>query len=147
MSRKRRLLIGICAAVLLAAPVFVPVKIALSSEEDAKKEEYYLVHHISEGSTDGPLWICYGDVSGEWDSQLVFVPIMTGSSPEKWLSSAAYHGEHFLVYGTLDAETQTLHCSGWDIVGEIHRDGETLRPDFRSYLTLLDLKWFDAILN
>ena len=72
---------------------------------------------------------------------------MTGSSPENWLSSDVYNGEYFLVYGTLDRETQTLHCDDWDIVGEIFRDRDTLRPDFRYHLTLLDLKWFDKILN
>ncbi len=147
MSRKRRLLIGICAAVLLAAPIFAPIKIAVSSEKDAKADKYFLVHHISEYTTDGPLWICYGDESGEWDWQSVISPVMTGNAPTDWLSSDAYDGEHFLVYGTLDRETGTLHCDSWDIVGEIYRDGETLRPDFRCYLTLLDLKWFDKILN
>ena len=147
MSRKRKCLIALCATLFLTAPAYVPIKISLSSEANARKEEYYLVHHISAGSTDGPLWICYGDASGEWESQLVFVPLMTGSSPENWLSSDVYNGEYFLVYGTLDRETQTLHCDDWDIVGEIFRDGDTLRPDFRYHLTLLDLKWFDKILN
>lgn len=127
---------------LLLAMVLAPVKIALSSEEDARKENYYLVLHISEGSTDGPMWICYGDESGEWDWQSVVSPAMTGNAPTRWLSSDAYDGEQFLVYGTLDRETQTLHCDGWDIVGEIHRSGEMLCLDIPYYFTMLDLKFF-----
>ncbi len=124
---------------------FIPIKISISSEDEIKNENYYIISLIPEGSTDSGNWICY-DQDGIRYINVVF----QGKFPQNILSPDIYKsGTTFVIYGKIKKESDSyiLQSEAWDILYNINRNCDSLRIDFERFITIYDTKYFDFILK
>lgn len=122
---------------------FIPIKISISSEDKIKNDSYYIISLIPEGSTDSGNWICY-----DQDGVRYINVIFEGKLPQNILSTDIYvSGTTFVIYGELIKESGSyiLQSEAWDILYNVNRDCDSLRINFKKFITIYDTKCFDFI--
>lgn len=122
---------------------FIPIKISISSEDKIKNDSYYIISLIPEGTTDSGNWICYDQDGVEYINV-----IFEGKLPQNILSTDIYaSGTPFVIYGELIKESGSyiLQSEAWDILYNVNRDCDSLRIDFKKFITIYDTKYFDFI--
>lgn len=134
-----------CVSVMIGivALSFIPIKISIPSENEIKNDNYYIISLIPEGSTDSGSWICY-DQDGKRYINVVF----QGNLPQNILSTDIYaSGTTFVIYGNLIKKSNSyiLQSEDWDIIYNINRNCDSLRIDFKRFITIYDTKYFDFI--
>lgn len=122
---------------------FIPIKISISSEDKIKNDSYYIISLIPEGATDSGNWICC-----DQDGVRYINVIFEGKLPQNILSTDIYvSGTTFVIYGELIKESGSyiLQSEAWDILYNVNRDCDSLRIDFKRFITIYDTKCFDFI--
>lgn len=148
--KKFLLIIAVC----ILCSFFIPIKIAFNAIESISDESCLIVRQISSGSTEGRLWLCIGDSNGIYTNDGYIVELY-GKVPQDVLSSDIYdNGETtFVIYGSVNNnkldidDINFINYRGWDFIGNISRDSESLRLPFKNYITIYDLKFFDFMLS
>lgn len=131
--------------IVLVVSAVLPIKISIKSEDDIDSEEYYIVYLVPEGTTDAGQLECH-DQNDIYYHNISF----EGKLPDNILSEDVYkHGTTFIIYGDLtqNDDSYILHSQDWDILYQVNRDPESLRIDFRRFITIYDMKWFDFLLS
>lgn len=127
----------------IIALCFIPIKISISSEGEIKNDNYYIISLIPEGSTDSGNWICY-----DQDGVRYINVIFEGKLPQNILSTDIYmYGTTFIIYGDLikKSDFYILQSNDWDILYNVNRNCDSLRIDFKKFITAYDTKYFDFI--
>lgn len=120
-----------------------PIKISIVSEDKIKNNNYYIISLIPDSSTDSGIWICY-DQDGTRYINVVF----QGNLPQNILSTDIYSsGTTFVIYGDLIKKSNSyiLQSEDWDIIYNINRNCDSLRIDFKRFITIYDTKYFDFL--
>lgn len=129
--------------IFIIALGIIPIKISIISEDKIKNNSYYIICLIPEGSTDSGNWICY-DQDGINYNNVVF----QGKLPQNILSTDIYmSGTTFVIYGDLIKQSNSyiLQSEAWDILYRVNRNCDSLRIDFKRFITIYDTKYFDFI--
>lgn len=136
-----------CVSVMIGIVTlsFIPIKISIPSENEIKNDNYYIISLIPEGSTDSGSWICY-----DQDGTRYINVIFQGNLPQNILSTDIYaSGTTFVIYGNLIKKSNSyiLQSEDWDIIYNINRNCDSLRIDFKRFITIYDTKYFDFIFS
>lgn len=137
-------MIVLLSFLILIILAFIPIKMSLSSEDDIEYSSYFIYYLIPEGSTDAGCIICY-DQDGKHYKKMNF----EGALPQNILSKdICESGTAFVLYGSLSVyeDEYTLDVCDWDVFGNVNRNCDSLRLDWKKYITILDFKWFDFLL-
>ena len=141
---KKRLFSSIAFVIIFIIILGItPIKISIISEDKIKNNNYYIISLIPEGSTDSGIWICY-DQDGTRYINVVF----QGNLPQNILSTDIYaSGTTFVIYGNLIKKSNSyiLQSEDWDILYNINRNCDSLRIDFKRFITIYDTKYFDFL--
>lgn len=148
MKNKMRITFKRCIFLLIAFIIalgIIPIKFSITSEDKIKNNSYYIISLIPEGSTDSGDWICY-DQNGLKYKDVIF----EGKLPQNILSADVYmSGTTFVIYGKIVKESNLyiLQSEDWDILYNTNRKCDSLRIDFKRFITIYDLKYFDFFLS
>lgn len=145
--KKRIILFVIFLPIILTV---LPIRFTKNPENINKKREFYIASCISEGTTDGGVWIVLGSNNGMFEDE-IYVDFK-GKNPKSILSYDITDSEtEFIIYGKLtkedDEEFYTLNSRRWEISNEVKRDDYSCRIPFKHFITVYDLKWFDFLLT
>lgn len=145
--KKRIILLVIFLPIILTV---LPIKFVKNPKNIKKKKEFYIASCISEGTTDGGVWVVLGSNKGIFEDELSVY--FKGKNPKNILSYDIIDSEtEFIIYGKLtkedDEEFYTLNSRKWEISNEVKRDDYSCRIPFRHFITVYDLNWFDFLLT
>lgn len=122
-----------------------PIKISIISPDNIDSKEYYIIYLVPEGTTSEDSLICY-DQDDTYYSNISF----EGELPQKIITKDIYlSGTTFIIYGNMvkDNDNYTLYSQDWDILYNINRNSNSLRIDFKRFITIYDFKYFDFLLS
>lgn len=142
--------------IIIVSVCFLPVKKCLIEYPLNSDESFIIVRHDSTKNW----WIKTGDENGlfDWDTAPDTKVEIKGKNLENIISSDLYSNfapNYFILWGDvtnhleIDENGQnyseyyyTIECENWDIYKEVYTQRNNLSTS-KSYLTLLDYKWFD----
>jgi len=123
----------------------IPIKISIKSPDDINNKKYYIIYLIPDGTTGAGDLICYDQDNIYYNNIHI-----EGKLPQKIITKDIYEsGTTFIIYGNIVSinNNYTLYSQEWDILYNINRNPNSLRIDFKKFITIYDLKYFDFFLS
>jgi len=143
----RIILLSVVALPWLLA--IIPIKFSKRSFDSINEKEYFVISYVPNGSTESG-WHAVWHHDGV--EEYIGLVNIKGKSPRNTLSSDTYTTiTEFVIYGSLkneycessDYRSNTIYSKKWDIIGKVDRRKGSGKINFKHFITIYDLKWWD----